>query len=265
MAVKSNISWTDATWNPHFGCKKVSEGCKFCYMHRILEGQKKDGNLIFQSPSEIEKPKQWKNPKLIFTCSMSDFFIEETDEWRDKYWEVIKETKHHTYLILTKRPERIKDCLPKDWSIENYPNVWLGVTVESNKVINRIHYLEDIECSVKWVSFEPLLSEIYLKDRELSIINWAVIGGESGNDTGKYLYRKSELSWFLSLMYQLSIKGTPLFFKQFGTWYHKNEFFLKDSKGEKYCPNFPGGFRIRQFPERVFCNENNLKKINYEK
>lgn len=257
MAISSGISWTDSTWNPHIGCQKVSEGCKYCYMHKILEKGNTNGNVVFYRPTEVLKPTQWIFPKLIFTCSMSDFFIEEADLWRTKYWEIIKNTQHHTYLILTKRPERIRQCLPKDWSQQNYPNVWLGVSVENQERIERIHYLKGIECSVKWVSFEPLIGEVYLSDKELAIIDWAVIGGESGNETGKYQYRKTELSWFLSLMYQLRSSKIPLFFKQFGTWYHKNEFFLRDSKGEKYCKNFPDGFKIRQFPERVFSN--NLK------
>ncbi|MBE7633154.1 DUF5131 family protein [Tenacibaculum finnmarkense genomovar ulcerans] len=107
-----------------------------------------------------------------------------------------------------------------------------------------------MECAVKWVSFEPLLGEIYLTDRELSIIDWAVIGGESGNERGKYLYRKSELSWFLSLMYQLRSCNTPFFFKQFGTWYSKNQFYLKDWKGERHCNNFPEDFKMRNYPNQ---------------
>src|SRR5690606_7254183 len=106
----------------------------------------------------------------------------------------------------------------------------------------------------RWVSFEPLIGEIYLTDKELSVIDWGIIGGESGNEEGKYQYRKTELSWFLSLMYQLRSSKIPIFFKQFGTWYHKNQFFLKDKKGEHYCNRFPEGFKIRQTPERVLLN-----------
>lgn len=247
MGRNSSISWTKSTWNPFMGCRRVSEACKFCYMHRILEGNGKNSKQVFRT-GELDKPMGWIIGRKIFTCSMSDFFIEEGDASRDEIWNVIKKTPHHTYLVLTKRSERIKECLPKDWSKENYQNVWLGVTVESQKHLSRIHYLEDIECQLKWVSFEPLLGEIYLTQRELNTINWGVIGGESGYESGKYQYRKSELSWFLSLMYQLRSSKIPLFFKQFGTWYHKNQFHLKDWKGEKYCPNFPTGFRIRQYP-----------------
>lgn len=251
MGRHSSISWTKSTWNPHIGCRRVSEACKFCYMHRIIEGKGGNAKEVTknQNLEGFRKPLHWSEGRKIFTCSMSDFFIEEADEWRDELWEIIKQTPQHTYLILTKRPERIKDSLPNDWSKENYPNVWLGVTIEMQKHLTRIHYLENIECAVKWVSFEPLLGEVYLSQREMTIINWAVIGGESGYEKGKYRYRKSELSWFLSLMYQFRSSKTPVFFKQFGTWYHKNQFKLKDWKGEKYCPNFPAGFKLRQSPE----------------
>lgn len=248
--VNSKITWTNSTWNPWCGCVKVSEACKFCYMFRIMHGKGKNPNEVVKNERGFKSPLYWENGRKIFTCSMSDFFIEDSDKWRDEAWEIIKKTPQHTYLILTKRPERIKDNLPKDWSIKNYPNVWLGVTVENQQSINRVHYLEDFECAVKWVSFEPLLGEIYLTDRELSIIDWAVIGGESGNERGKYLYRKSELSWFLSLMYQLRSCNTPFFFKQFGTWYSKNQFHLKDWKGERYCNNFPEGFKMRNYPNQ---------------
>lgn len=246
---KSWISWTDSTWNPWMGCRKVTAACKFCYMHRILEKNGTDASVVVKQQHNFYDPTKWSSGKLIFTCSMSDFFIEEADEWRDEAWEVIKNTPQHTYLILTKRPERIKDCLPADWGPENYSHVWLGVTVENQETVSRIHELGKIKCQLKWVSFEPLLGEVYLTDEELSIVEWAVIGGESGNKAGKYTYRKTELSWFLSLMYQFRDSNTPIFFKQFGTWYHYNKLKLRDWKGEKWCSKFPTAFQIRQYPE----------------
>lgn len=159
MANKSNITWTDATWNPWMGYTKVSQGCKNCYMHRILQNK---GNQVVKT-KQMRAPYNWKKGKYIFTCSMSDFFIEEADLLRNDAWEVIKNTQHHTYLILTKRPERILECLPKDWSQKNYSNVWLGVSVEKQENTNRIEQLGKIPCQLRWVSFEPLLEEVYLK------------------------------------------------------------------------------------------------------
>lgn len=239
MGIISNISWTESTWNPWMGCSKVTLGCKHCYMYRILKNKAKS----VVKTNSIKKPLKWIKGKTIFTCSMSDFFIEEADDWRNEAWEVIKETQQHTYLILTKRPERIKECLPDDWCQKNYSNVWLGVTVEDSKSKDRIHQLAEISCELRWVSFEPLLDEVYLTDEELTMIDWAVIGGESDANA-----RKSNLSWFLSLMYQCRNSKIPVFFKQFGSWYNKNELKLKDWKGERWCKNFPDTFKIREIP-----------------
>lgn len=247
MAKKeSSISWTNFTWNPWMGCHKVSAGCKFCYLYRNFENQNQDAKNVFINTSQLFKPLSIKKSQRIFTCSMSDFFLQEADKVRPKVWEIIKNSQHHTFQILTKRPERIKECLPKDWCQKNYSNVWLGVSIESMNELHRLHTLKDVPCELRWVSFEPLLGEIFLSKDEIDIIDWAVIGGESGTNEN---YRKSELSWFLSLMYQLRDSQTPIFFKQFGTWYHHNHFYLRDWKGEKYCPNFNEFFRIRQYPK----------------
>jgi len=244
----SRITWTNSTWNPWMGCQKVSPACKFCYMHRILDGDGTDPNKVFKTNAAFNKPLNWTTGRKIFTCSMSDFFIAEADQWRNRAWDIIKSTPQHTYLILTKRPERIKECLPLDWSPELYSHVWLGTTVESQNEVHRIHELGKVPCELRWVSFEPLLGPIFLSREELNIVDWAVIGGESGNLTGKYQFRKSELEWYLSLMYQFRDTGTAIFFKQLGSYYHHNQLNLRDSKGEKWCSNFPDVFKIRQYP-----------------
>src|SRR6185437_4156982 len=131
---ESNIQWTEYTHNPWTGCRKVSEGCKYCYMHRIVDLKwKEDPNVVTRASDYIfYKPFYEKEPKMIFTCSMSDFMIEEADQWRGDMWQLIRDTPQHTWQILTKRPERIIECLPEDWG-EGYQNVWLGVTVENQK------------------------------------------------------------------------------------------------------------------------------------
>ncbi len=126
---KTVIGWTNYTHNFWTGCQKVSTGCKFCYMHRMLEGKGKNPNRVVKANNKsFAAPFFDKKPKMIFTCSMSDFFIEEADLWRIDAWRIIKETPWHTWQILTKRPERIRECLPDDWGENGYPNVWLGVT-----------------------------------------------------------------------------------------------------------------------------------------
>jgi len=113
---QTNIQWTDSTVNFWTGCKKVSEGCKYCYMYRIKDRQGKIGSFVKRvSDYSFYEPLSWEEPMLIFTCSMSDFFIEEADPWRKDAWDVIRKTPQHKWQILTKRPERIKDCLPDDW------------------------------------------------------------------------------------------------------------------------------------------------------
>lgn len=258
---KSKISWTDVTWNPWRGCTKVTAACKYCYMFRYYSNQGIDPNLVIRQDGVFHAPERWKKGTKIFTCSMSDFFHEKADEWRDEAWEVIRKTPHHTYLILTKRPERIKDHLPEDWCREKYAHVWLGVTVESQKEVHSIHTLGEIPCEIKWVSFEPLFSDIQLNQKELEVIQWAVLGGESGYQKQ---VRKTELSWFNSLMFQLMSYGTPIFFKQFGSSYHYGEFRLKDWHGQEYCNNFPGRYRIRQYPKYRYNEEeiNNLRSAS---
>ena len=121
---KSFIQWTDNTVNFWSGCQKVSEGCKFCYMYRLKDQNGQSGSVVRRSSdAKFYEALYWKEPTMIFTCSMSDFFIEEADEWREDAWDVIRRTPQHKWQILTKRPERIKECLPADWG-EGWDNVW---------------------------------------------------------------------------------------------------------------------------------------------
>ena len=256
--IGSKISWTDVTWNPWRGCTKVSAACKNCYMFRLYANRGINPKLVVKQENVFDAPLKWRIGTKVFTCSMSDFFHQDADEWRGDAWEVIKKSPQHTYLILTKRPERIKDYLPEDWCREKYGHVWLGVTVESQDEVHRINTLGEIPCAVRWVSFEPLFSDVQLSQKELDKIQWAVIGGESEH---KDKVRKTELSWFNSLMFQLSSFSIPIFFKQFGSAYYYSEFKLKDWHGQDYCDNFPNRYKIRQYP---FYNHGE-QEINYLK
>jgi len=111
MGQNSSIQWTHSSWNPWTGCRKVSSGCKFCYMMRDKEIYGKDGTIVVRSKTTFNDPLKWKEPKLVFTSSWTDFFIEEGDQWRDEAWAIIKKCPHHIFQILTKRPERINDHL----------------------------------------------------------------------------------------------------------------------------------------------------------
>lgn len=243
MATNSGIEWTESTWNPWSGCAKVSPGCKYCYMHRIIENKGGNGSLVTKNNGVFEFPLLLPGSRLIFTCSMSDWFIEEADKWRDEAWKIIHRTPQHTYQILTKRPERIKECLPTYFS--ELKNVWIGVSVESQEYVDRLEYLMDLPC-VKFASFEPLLGPIKWDER-MSKLDWSIIGGESGYEHGKYRYRPMELEWAYELLGNAWINRVPCFVKQLGTFqYHKRG--MSDKKGGNIS-DFPPFLRIRQYPK----------------
>lgn len=253
--LNSKIQWTDATHNFWSGCHKVSEGCKYCYMHRILEGKDINSNIVIRADkSYFNRPLSWKEPRKIFTCSMSDFFIEEADGWRNDAWEVIRQTPQHSWLILTKRDDRILECLPEDWG-KGYTNVALGVTVENQKRIYRMETLATIPAALRFVSAEPLLESINFLitdahgNRPIDAIHQVLIGGESGNETGKYRYRPCELTWMRTMVGDLKNNTTTkVFVKQMGT-YLKNQIGLKDQHGGD-INEFPKDLQIREIMTR---------------
>lgn len=276
MADHSKIQWTEASWNPWHGCIKVSAGCKYCYMYRDKEKYGQDPTTAQRSKTKFNDPLKWKEPKIIFTCSWSDWFIDLADEWRDEAWAIIKATPQHTYQILTKRPERILGHLPDDWG-NGYTNVWIGVSVENQAAANeRIPLLLEVPAAVRFLSCEPLLSNVKISDwfypRELigmtvsnldetkyssleQEIHWVIVGGESGNEIGKYRYRPSELQWYYDIINQCIEAGVPVFVKQLGTHLSK-QLGLKDRHGGN-IDEFPAGLQIRQFPktQNQFNNE----------
>lgn len=253
--IESKIQWTECTHNFWSGCKKVSAGCKFCYMYRLKDKHGDDGNVVRRAAnSTFFKPYYDKVGKKIFTCSMSDFFIEEADQWRDEAWQVIRETPQHTWLILTKRPERVAQCLPKDWG-EGYSNVWLGVSVENQKHVDRIDIISKILCPVHFISAEPLLDYIDLKGK-LDDIDWVIIGGESGNDSGKHRYRACEAEWMMEMIREIRVTSdAKVFVKQMGTYLAKQGFgtyvkhgFVSSWHGDDF-QRFPIGLQIREMPD----------------
>lgn len=242
MAVKSKIQWTEATWNPWHGCKKVSPGCKYCYMFRDKERYGHDPTTVLRSKTKFDAPLKWEGSKLIFTCSWSDWFIEEADEWREEAWDIIRRTPQHTYQILTKRPERIHENLPTYF--EALENVWIGVSIESQAQVNRLEYLVDLGCTT-FASFEPLIGFIDW-NFFMSALDWVIIGGESGNDTGKYRYRECKIEWIEYLVYESQAAGVNCFVKQLGTYLSK-ELGLSDRHGGN-IEEWPELLQVRQMP-----------------
>lgn len=233
MAETTNISWADATVNFWHGCEKVSEGCKYCYMYRDKEKFGQDGrNLVKTDPKRIsgilgklheqarEMAKNGLSRRLrIFTCSWSDFFIEGADAWRAEAWETIRNNPEFDWLILTKRPERVLACLPPGWPGPVWRNVWFGVSAENQARFNeRVPLLLEIPASIHFVSAEPLLGSIDMREvKGWFKLDWLIIGGESGNNNGKYLFRPCEIAWIESLVCQAKIAGIKPFVKQTGT------------------------------------------------
>jgi protein gp37 len=206
MGERSAIEWTEATWNPWHGCLKISPGCAHCYMYRDKRRYGQEPTVIARSKTAFAAPSRWKEAKMIFTCSWSDFFIAEADEWRAEAWEIIRATPQHTYQILTKRPERICDHLPSGWPFQN---VWLGVSVENPRFYRRIETLRQIPAHVRFLSLEPLLSSMpYLP---LDGISWVVVGGESGPKC-----RPMRPEWVREIQQQCRKVGAAFFFKQWG-------------------------------------------------
>ncbi len=223
MAKETNISKAESKVNFFINCKKISEGCKYCYMFRITDSNGKNPTAIRRtSDSTFYKPLTWQDSRLIFTCSMSDFFLEEVDQWRNDAWDVIKSTPQHHWLILTKRPERILSSLPTDGG-DGYENVSLGVSVENPKWLERITILSKIPSKHYFVSIEPILEKVEITNVEgINKIGWIIVGGESGNESGKYRYRPAELEWFQSVIEECSKSSIKVFIKQLGTHLAKN-------------------------------------------
>ena len=208
MAKQTTIEWTDASWNPWHGCIKVSPGCKNCYMYR---GKRRFGNnprKVVRSKTTFRDPIKWRQSTTIFTCSWSDWFIEDADLWRDDAWEVIRRTPQHVYQILTKRPERIVGHLPLDWG-NGWNNVWLGVSIESQEYLYRKDILVDIPANIRFLSLEPLLGPIDLG--KINEIHWIITGGESGSNARPMLPE-----WAIDIKDQCLRNEIAFFHKQNG-------------------------------------------------
>jgi protein gp37 len=254
MSERTEISWTDATWNVARGCDKVSEGCKFCYMMR--DGEKFGYNgmelqrtkTVFNFPLKYreKESKVWGGRPLLFTSSLTDFFHPKIDGFRDECWEIIRKCPHLIFQILTKRPERIKDCLPSDWG-KGYENVWLGVSVENQQRYDeRVPILIETPAKLRFLSIEPMLGPVSLQSL-LPVIDWVIVGGESGNDVGEYRYRPMELYWVEFLIQECKYNCVPVFIKQTGTYLSKS-LGLKDRHGRN-IDEWPTSIRLRQFPD----------------
>lgn len=284
MGKESAIQWTDATWNVARGCTKVDEDCKFCYMYRdSMDSTRYDPLQVVRTKTVFDMPLKLKEPSKIFTCSLTDFFHEAIDSYRNEAWDIIRKCPQHIFQILTKRPERILTHLPKDWG-GGYENVWLGTSVGSSEAIKRISDLVKLRsyCDTLFLSLEPLHGEIKVLQRLLNVgsegflipekklammqkeypgfgmeppsqtIDWVIVGGESGNEKGKYRYRPCKLEWIETVVNDCKAAGVPVFVKQLGTHLAK-ELHLKDRHGGDWN-EWPAHLRVREFPATTTVN-----------
>ena len=249
MADKTKIEWSDATWNPITGCSVISPGCQRCYAMKLAGGRLRNhpsrqgltvqtkvgpvwnGQVRFNQ-EWLDQPLKWRRPRQIFVCAHGDLFHENVpDEWVDRVFNVMAKAhfmqRGHVFQVLTKRAERMALYMMKNrltlkhWPL---PNVWLGVSVEDQKRADeRIPLLLDTSAAVRWISAEPLLSEIDLyrggfsflermkspNGKRYNRLDWCVVGGESGHG-----YRPMDPSWARMLREQCAAAGVPFFMKQ---------------------------------------------------
>jgi protein gp37 len=214
MSSKSKIEWTEVTWNPVTGCSKISEGCRNCYAERMAHRLHAMGNKRYQNGFEVtlhhdllDSPLSWKKPKMIFVNSMSDLFHDKVPfSFIKRVFETMEKADWHIFQIITKRSKRLVEVADKlNWP----PNVWMGVTVESDKYLYRMKDLQNIPASVRFVSIEPLLSA--LSDIFTDSIDWVIVGGESGPKC-----RMMKAEWVRSIREKCINDKTPFFFKQWG-------------------------------------------------
>lgn len=202
------------TWNPTTGCTKVSQGCKFCYaeiMSKRLQAmgveKYKDNFEVRIHPEALKVPYTWKKSKIVFVNSMSDLFHEEIPLYFIKeVFRVMRENPQHVFQVLTKRAERL---LELDSELKWPHNIWMGVSVENQKVAHRIELLRRTNARVKFLSLEPLLGP--LPNLNLDNIDWVIVGGESGHNP-----RPMEPDWVIDIQEQCERHEVAFFFKQWG-------------------------------------------------
>jgi protein gp37 len=219
MSDRSSIEWTDATWNPVRGCTKISPGCKHCYAETFAERFRGVPGHPFEYgfdlrlvPEKLSQPLHWRSPRRIFVNSMSDLFHEDIPtEYIAEVGRVMAEANWHTYQVLTKRHERMRDLLRDELAwMGRLPHAWFGVSVENRAHgIARIDTLRDTPTAVRFLSIEPLLED--LGPINLSGISWVIVGGESGVSA-----RPMREAWVRNIRDQCAERGVPFFLKQLG-------------------------------------------------
>jgi len=224
MSNGTAIEWTDATWNPVTGCRKVSPGCDNCYAATLAKRLKAMGNPRYQNDGpdgpgfgltlhsdKVREPLSWRSPRMVFVNSMSDLFHRDVPEkFISSVFETMAEASHHHFQILTKRPKRMARVVPG--LVDRFgllPNVWLGTSIENDDYTWRADYVRRAPAAVRFLSVEPLLGPVPSLD--LAGINWIIVGGESGPRA-----RALAPEWVRVIRDRATTAGVSFFFKQWG-------------------------------------------------
>ena len=214
MPQSSSIEWTEATWNPVTGCTQISPGCAHCYAKTFAERWRGTPGHAYEQgfdlriwPERLAAPLRWRKPRTIFVNSMSDLFHERIPEsYIAQVFETMQAAHWHTFQILTKRHERLAQMAP----VLPWPsNVWMGVTVENRRFVERVDALREVPSAVRFISAEPLLGP--LDGLNLNEIHWLIAGGESGPG-----HRRVHAEWIRQLRDQCARDDVAFFFKQWG-------------------------------------------------
>lgn len=234
---RTEINWTELTWNPASGCEKVSAGCKYCYAETLAENKR--GTAAFPKgfeltlrPHKLAEPARIRRPSLIFTNSMSDMFLEEiADSYRDQVFESIRKAPQHRYQMLTKRPENAA----RYFATRDVPeSVWLGVTIEHELTKHRVDTLRSIGARVRFLSVEPMIGHLDLRGH-LEGIHWVIGGGESGSHLSdptiskqramvrpggpkepRWVPREDRYHWATDMRDACAAQGAAFWWKQWG-------------------------------------------------
>jgi len=211
---QSSIEWTEMTWNPTTGCTKISSGCKFCYAEIMSKRLKamgvekyKDAFTVRTHQDQLNIPYSWKSSKIVFVNSMSDLFHKDIPlSFIKQVFEVMNDNPNHVFQVLTKRAERLFEIqMELKWT----HNIWMGVSIENETVIDRVDFLRQTNARVKFLSCEPLIGP--LPNLNLKKIDWVIVGGESGHRP-----RTIEADWVLDIQEQCEKADVAFFFKQWG-------------------------------------------------
>ena len=239
MAMRSGIEWTETTWNPVTGCSKISQGCAHCYAERMAMrlqamgvGKYRHGFDVAVHQEALKEPLRWREPRLVFVNSMSDLFHPSVPaSFIEAVFAVMNQASQHTFQVLTKRPDRVKLL---DDRVSWTPNIWLGVSIESEPWLSRRELLVTTGAQTRFLSLEPLLGPLHGLD--LAGIDWVIAGGESGPGA-----RPMQTEWVRGIRDACVRSSVPFFFKQWGGVFKKRTGRVLDGRTWDQLPwgNFP--------------------------